>query len=723
MSVSVLEDALEARRPGCRHPAPVDRRTRLELVRPHDSKGRPLVVDLRPPAASAAERLRDALQEVGLEGEALESFARSAEVVGALTRGTSLADGADSDDASDEETPGKAGDVAAQTAAASRVLDGIGALTDVSTRIDAAVLAAARELTARHGRILLQRRGVTDPGQLTQGQREKWRARAKSVTRHEIEALTGWGAGEVVDLIGLANAPRAVVDVVASGLRAGVTPWRLARRFWRECSVFAHEDAAHVASTLFGADPHTVAPERLTPEGEVSQGPWRHREFYAALEREVTKINGRDPAAARAKRLRALAARDVTATIDQDGTGCLAVRGSAVQIAAALDRIDRAARRARKLGDQRSLANLRADIALSLLLHSGLALPDLPEDAEQITVEHTEALAKVLNAMPSALLEVIVPFSALHVPSAGQLPVDPARLAGDSGSGVPPPGDRLHPSSDRLHPSSEEVEVLTAGQLKGAFSRYVSADQLRDLALVPGSTMYRLVTDPLTGRCLERSTTAYRPDAAMRAQIQAADVTCRGPGCLRHGSSLQYDHVDEFGDGGSTAETNLQLLDTALHDLKTVRLWDCVLEENRDVTWTTLLGRIYRTRAHDYRQYVTLLTESVAGVRVGSDYDLTGAINRALYAALSHRAPGEPLQSEDDDVDVDLRFGGWDLVHLTHTTKEGRTRYGAPSDVVRDERVREDRAAGTAHPTPQLDKEAAAGTTPPPVRHDDLPPF
>src|SRR5690606_27213139 len=157
-----------------------------------------------------------------------------------------------------------------------------------------ALLAATRDLAVRTGRILLTRKGVADPDELSASQRRTWRGRAKSATRHEIEAATGWGAGEVTDLVGLASAPAAVSAVVEGSLPRGPAPWRLARRYWRACGGLAHEDGAHIASALFGEDPATVVPERLTPEGGPSPEPWRHREFHKAVDREVTRVQGRD---------------------------------------------------------------------------------------------------------------------------------------------------------------------------------------------------------------------------------------------------------------------------------------------------------------------------------------------------------------------------------------------------------------------------------------------
>src|SRR5690606_9547368 len=94
------------------------------------------------------------------------------------------------------------------------------------------------------------------------------------------------------------------------------------------------------------------------------------------LRGEVTRLAARDPAAQARSRAHARAGRDARAVVHEDGTASLTVHGTAAQVSAAADRLQRAARAARAAGDERTLAQLRADLAMSLLLHSALALPE-----------------------------------------------------------------------------------------------------------------------------------------------------------------------------------------------------------------------------------------------------------------------------------------------------------------------------------------------------------
>ncbi|WP_256829818.1 HNH endonuclease signature motif containing protein, partial [Ornithinimicrobium faecis] len=170
----------------------------------------------------------------------------------------------------------------------------------------------------------------------------------------------------------------------------------------------------------------------------------------------------------------------------------------------------------------------------------------------------------------------------------------------------------------------------------------------------------------------------------------AADVFCRMPGCLKPASMAQIDHVQEHGTpGGHTCIANGQPLDTPDHDLKTKKLWDAVIHANRDVTWTTLLGRIYTTKAHDYRQYTKLLTAATQQVdeAIASGDDPAAAVDAAVYQALSYRPAGAKLEAEDDD-DFSELFTGWDSVTLTHTPESGRRTYHPAPDAMRAEAQR-----------------------------------
>lgn len=276
------------------------------------------------------------------------------------------------------------------------------------------------------------------------------------------------------------------------------------------------------------------------------------------------------------------------------------------------------------------------------------------------------------------------------------------------------------PDDDGGHQAPGAARRLWVGEVLGNFSMFVSPADVRALALAPGTTLSRLLVDPADGRCVERSSATYRPDAAMRAQILAADVTCRAPACNHPGSSCQVDHVLEYGTpGGLTKESNGQLAHTAHHEAKTAQDWDADLSANRDVRWTTLLGRIYRTRGWDYRRYVTLLVDAIDAVRSAPAEDQATELDRQVYLALTHRDLGERLNVGDDDLDPDIsRFEGWPYVGLSHRDRHTGSRAPGPSaDAVA--RVHAARAT-SASPSDPAARETDPGPVGPRTQPDRL---
>ena len=147
-------------------------------------------------------------------------------------------------------------------------------------------------------------------------------------------------------------------------------------------------------------------------------------------------------------------------------------------------------------------------------------------------------------------------------------------------------------------------------RLLGRFPRFLTREEVVQIAGGPGVTLTRLLTDPADGRCVERSIASYRPDATMRRQLRAADVHSRFPGSTHPVRDGDLDHVVPYLLGGATAETQLQGLDRTAHILKTEGHWRAQMDATRKVTWTSFFGRLYPTRPHDYRQYLSVLSSS-----------------------------------------------------------------------------------------------------------------
>lgn len=543
----------------------------------------------------------------------------------------------------------------------------------------------------------------------------------------EVQLKAGYGVTEARTLVALALAPDRLREVITGSMRRGESAWTQARHLWETSSQLTDDQRFLVATSLFGLDEGLAVPERLDLGGRLLAGvPWSHDSFTAACDREVAACEGIDVIAERERRRRAYAARAASLRLNDDGSGTLSVRGPLASLAAVYQRIDKGARNARALGDERTLANLRCDLITALLLYGTVTITaasgsnpaggqesDHPVDAplprdheagcagagapdcedghedqsegrvdprpergdlspkrddpsaecdcdpgsgldEVLAPDDLDHLVRVINALPPVALQVVVPLDVLtpvikRCPTCGEADEAKVRKDGDSVEGTPDtrrpaPRESSAPEPARSTDDPEEDSVpewmrvlatwLPAGAGRGLVAEalgpkpfFLTPGLARELALTPGATIHRLVTDPVDGRCVERTRAGYRPDTNMRRQIQAADVYSRRPGSRTHFAACELDHVTPWGwAGGPTSEPNLATLELPTHRSKTDGYLDLTINHRRDLTFTTLLGQVVRTRVHDYGQYL----RSAAPDDLATRRDLA---NRAVYAA------------------------------------------------------------------------------------------
>ena len=89
-------------------------------------------------------------------------------------------------------------------------------------------------------------------------------------------------------------------------------------------------------------------------------------------------------------------------------------------------------------------------------------------------------------------------------------------------------------------------------------------------------------------------TTRRRPDAATARHIRSRWPRCVFPGCRMPARACDLDHTHPWADGGSTCEHNLVPLCRHHHRLRH-RGWRYRRHADHTITWTSPLGRIYRT--------------------------------------------------------------------------------------------------------------------------------
>ncbi|WP_134772813.1 HNH endonuclease signature motif containing protein [Ornithinimicrobium flavum] len=608
-------------------------------------------------------------------------------------------------------------DVFLQPSEAISVAEEAAAMTSL---LEGCRMLAARDLAVEAGSVILAERGTESADSMARTVRERWEATCRALSAEELAAATGQGRWHTRETAAIGLAPPPLMEHVLTGLRTGVARWSLVTAFWRRCwsnPRIPREVAIEIAGALFGDDLSRVVVERITADGELSRAPWGDKQFHQALEREATRREAQDPAATAADRAEQHRRRNAFGFVDDDGSGQVVISGDTASVSACVDRLHVLARRARAAGDERTEPQLRSDIARSLLLHGVLPLPDLGDEIGVITPDDIESLVQILSGTPSYELQVVVPWDSLGAHAL--VPLDGAtgfvNVPHEVGAaeGDPEDGAAAAPGS---HPAASDG----VGRVLGRFPRFLTKAEVLAIAGGHGVTLSRLLIDPADGRCLERTVAAYRPDATMRAQIRAADVFSRFPGSTIPVRDGDLDHVVPYLLGGPTTELNLQGLHRTGHVLKTSEHWKAQMDATRNVTWTSFFGRLYTTRTHDYRQYLSSVS-ALPGPLTGRAPDLMGSTSARAgdaprdhaqerrdhahehrdpaqdrrderhlasfltYAALCARRAGAPLEKPGDDPTSDewLASDSYRAIWVRHTRPDGRKvpgpRPGTPS--------------------------------------------
>ena len=261
----------------------------------------------------------------------------------------------------------------------------------------------------------------------------------RSAAAREIQVATGLPITQCQRRVWLAACEPERVAVVGDGMRLGRVSFARALALTEATAdldaLTAAAIAVRVLRPLTGSD-GVVLP--LT-------APLSQATFTARLRTQLVLAHGLVGEAERTY-AKALKARRCSAEANPDGTGVLFLSGDGPRISAAAGRVDRIARRLRKGGDGRTLAQLRADVATDLLLAGWI--PNDPTFAQ-------------LGRPPAATVNVVVSLATLLGVEAGvgQIPglggaarrADPA--AGVCGR-VPVDQDRGRPvdrAGDRGH--------------------------------------------------------------------------------------------------------------------------------------------------------------------------------------------------------------------------------------------------------------------------------
>ncbi|MFC6355960.1 HNH endonuclease signature motif containing protein [Luethyella okanaganae] len=227
------------------------------------------------------------------------------------------------------------------------------------------------------------------------------------------------------------------------------------------------------------------------------------------------------------------------------------------QAVGVFNRITAAARSLQGSHESRTLDQLRADVAASLLLDGDCDYDYDYDYDDELANAPLKAEAKTKTSRMAALRgirpTVIVTVPVLTLLGHGD---EPAELAGHGP---------------------------------------IDADTARELAArAPSFT--RLLTHPETGAVLSIGRESYTVPADLKRWLLLRDERCRFPGCGRPAQQCELDHTVAWQHGGRTDGSNLAFLCRKHHRLKHLTHWQARQDDDGVLDWRSPSRRQYRTR-------------------------------------------------------------------------------------------------------------------------------
>ncbi|MGW7680474.1 DUF222 domain-containing protein [Kribbella sp. NPDC054772] len=285
---------------------------------------------------------------------------------------------------------------------------------------------------------------------------------------------------------------------------------------------------------------------------------WAGENPLQRIKQEAQREAARRSSTARSKaHARAMDERSVRIFPTSDGTAELIHTQDALDAAAVMNSLTRAANRCRRKGDTRTMDQLRADIALSRLLpRSKVGGAPVAEDVVEASVGAEAAV--VIHASGAEIRALI-------------------NGASDTG-GV-----------------AEHHGPIPQESLRKDLTRVLARSLLGDSGSPSRSRLdLRLSDEPPAG-----TPDRYTPNAATDRFVRLRDRTCQFPGCNQPAEFADIDHRVAFAAGGRSSTDNLHCLCRHHHRLKHEGGWAVSCDADGRTTWTSPNGRRYRTPAPD----------------------------------------------------------------------------------------------------------------------------
>ncbi|MET4136131.1 DUF222 domain-containing protein [Pseudarthrobacter sp. PvP090] len=463
---------------------------------------------------------RKALAAVAALTAALDSFAGGA--AGRID--PSVADNADPS-GSGPSGPSGAGPLRDDPlrALADECLDGLSDMAQVEARFAALkVLLAAAYVRATHA--------LAAPPVALQDAR----CQEMAVTA-EVACVLTVGAGTAGAFLGDCLALTNRLPLTLAALGAGTISWAHARAMVDETANLDPAGAAALEAHFL--DPDAPNPARGCPAGDLvpyrfraKARTWRERHHPDSIEK---------------RHARSAKDRRVEFRPDSDGMAWFSAYLPADTAVGIWDRTTAAVRALQGPDEARTLTQLRADIAATLLLNTGT---DAGTDGNGLAGD-----------VPVPRAQVIITVPVLSLLGATD---EPAMLDG-------------------------------YGPIPPSMARRLVADG--------AGSFHRVLVDPRDGAPLEIGRASYRLTKTMRQWLRLRDGRCPFPGCNNPSLDNDADHLLAWADGGTTGITNLGQPCRKHHRLKHASAWTpSGAGKDTPPGWTSPSGRYYPSEQQDW---------------------------------------------------------------------------------------------------------------------------
>ncbi|MDI3214103.1 HNH endonuclease signature motif containing protein, partial [Arthrobacter sp. AL12] len=338
-------------------------------------------------------------------------------------------------------------------------------------------------------------------------------------------------------LLAQSQALTTALPLTLEALQDGTISWDHARIMVDETADLGPAGAAALEEHFL--DPGAPNPARGCPAGELVPGrfraksrTWRERHHPDSIEKRHT---------------RSATDRRVEFAPDRDGMAWFSAYLPAVTAAGIWDRMTAAARALQGPDETRTLTQLRADVAATLLLGPG--------NGTGTGAEGNAGSGDV--PVPRAQVLITVPVLSL------------------------------------LGATEEPAMLDGYGPIPPSVARALIADG--------AESFHRVLTDPRDGAPLEIGRANYRPTKAMRQWLRLRDGRCPFPGCNNPSLDNEADHLLAWADGGTTGITNLGQPCPKHHRLKHSSGWTpSGATKNQPPGWTSPSGRYYPSEQQDW---------------------------------------------------------------------------------------------------------------------------